>query len=657
MNGAKITVLDQTAMTWLLIVLGLVILPHSLNLPIWISLLALAMGVWRWLTTQRNWPLPGNIIKLLLTLSLVAGVFANYGTLVGRDSGTALLVVMVGLKLVELRQRRDVLVLIFLAYFLLITHFIFSQTIPMAIYVLACSWLLLSLHMHLTSMELRSLRHNLRTSAGLMLLGLPLMLALFILFPRIEGPIWGLPDDAFADMTGLGSSMSPGDISHLSQSDAVAFRVKFDDKVPAADKRYWRGPVLWMTDGRRWEVGSAFRPVTWQTSRSSAQESALSYTVTLEPHNQKWLFALDIPAAANQHGQVSSDLQLVAAKPVRQRLKYHMTSYLDYNTGPLTDVERRLGLFLPQNQNPRTLAFGRSLQINSRSDEEVVQKALAMFRQQPFIYSLRPPLLNNDNPSDQFLFETRTGFCEHYASSFTMLMRAAGIPARVVTGYLGAELNPVDDYYIVRQRDAHAWAEVWLPKQGWVRIDPTAAVAPERVERSIDISLFPAGAVQFRLPHSDIWSRTWQQLSLNIDAINNRWNQLVLGYGANQQREFLQNLGLDIENWRTLAWVFLVFIGGLFLIITAFILIPRHKQVDPVLKNYQRFCRKLARRGLLRAESEPATAYAQRVKESRPDLAKTINRITALYNHLRYADGASQKQFMSFKKQITAFKP
>ena len=657
MNRAQITVLDQGAMAWLLAGLGLTILPHSLNLPIWISTLALAIGIWRWLAAQRNWPLPNNKLKLLLTLALVIAIFANYGTLVGRDSGTALLVMMMGLKLVELRQRRDVMMLIFLSYFLLITHFIFSQTIPMAVYVMGCAWLLLSLHMHLTSKELRPIKHSLRTAGGLMMLALPLMLALFVLFPRIEGPIWGLPKDSYAGMTGLGDSMSPGTISSLSQSDAVAFRVKFDGRVPNSDKRYWRGPVLWITDGRNWNVGPELRPAAWQSPISAAADSAISYTVTLEPHNQKWLFALDLPATGSEHGQISSDFQLIAPKEVRKRLKYHMTSYLDYNTGQLTDFERRLGLFIPKNRNPRTQALGRSLQIQSRSDAEVVQKALAMFRQQPFVYSLNPPLLNSNDPSDQFLFETRTGFCEHFASSFTMLMRAAGIPARVVTGYQGAELNPVDDYYIVRQRDAHAWTEVWLPDQGWLRVDPTAAVAPERIERSIDISQISAGAVQFSLPHSDMLSKAWQQFNLNLDAINNRWNQLVLGYGPNQQRDFLQNLGLDIKNWRKLSWVFLILVGGLFLIITAFVLIPRHKQVDPVLKNYQRFCRKLARRGLQKAENETASSFAQRVKASRPDLSEKIDHITQLYSHLRYASSGNQKQLLHFRKQVTEFKP
>lgn len=658
MNGPAITVLDQRAMTWLLTGLGLTILPHLLNLPLWAAILAVGIGVWRWLASKRNWHLPNNTIKLLLTLGLLIAVFVNYGTLVGRESGTALLVLMMGLKLIELRQRRDVLVLMFMAYFILVTHFLYSQTLPLAAYVMMVAWLLISLHMHLTSLEQRPVRHSLRSAAGLMLLGLPLMLALFVLFPRVSGPIWGLPKDAYAGMTGLDDNMSPGAISHLSQSDAVAFRVKFDGAAPPPAKRYWRGPVLWSSDGRNWTPGPQLRQPDWQIPELERHDNRVGYTVTLEPHNRKWLFVLDLPATASEHGRIGREFQLTSSKKVRQRLKYHMVSYTDYQTGGLPEIERRLGLQLPRQSNPRTFKLGQSLRQKARSEADIVNQALTMFREQPFVYSLSPPLLTSNDPSDQFLFETRTGFCEHYASSFTMLMRAAGIPARVVTGYQGGELNPVDDYYIVRQRDAHAWAEVWLTGQGWVRVDPTAAVAPERVESSIDTSLLGAGeAVRFNVPHSDLLAKAWQQLTLNLDAINNRWNQWVLGYGPKQQAEFLQNLGLDIKDWRKVAWTFLLIIGGLFASISAFVLIPRQKQIDPVLKCYQAFCRKLAKRDLLRAESETAADFAKRVKAKRPDLSEQVDRITALYSHLRYANKSSDKQLLQFKQRVVEFKP
>ena len=658
MSTPQITVLDLRAMAWLLGGLGLVILPHFFHLPIWISAVVIGIGVWRWLAARRNWHLPTSSLKFLMTLGLLAATFIQFGTLVGRESGTALLVIMMGLKLVELRQRRDVLVLMFLAYFTLVTHFLYSQTIPIAAYVLTVTWLLLSLHMHLSSLEQRPIAHSLRSAGGLALLGLPLMLALFVLFPRIEGPIWGLPKDAYAGMTGLDDSMSPGAISHLSQSDAVAFRVKFDGPAPPPEKRYWRGPVFWATDGRNWTPGPQLSKLDWQPPQLAKQDAPVSYTVTLEPHNRNWLFVLDLPATASEHGQISHDFQLTSPKKVRQRLRYHMASLTEYNTGPLPEAERRLALMLPPGMNPRTVVLGQALRRNARSDSETVQQALNIFRELPFVYSLSPPLLGGNHPSDQFLFETRTGFCEHFASSFTQMMRAAGIPARVVTGYQGGELNPVDDYYIVRQRDAHAWAEVWLMGQGWVRVDPTAAVAPERVERSIDTSLLGSGAaVRFNLPQSDLLTRAWQQLRLNLDAINNRWNQWVLGYGPKQQRKFLENLGLDIRDWRKVAWVFMVIIGGLFLIVILFVLRPQHQAIDPALKTYQRFCRKLAKRGLTRNDNETAGDFAKRIKQKRPELSQQVDRITTLYSQLRYANNSSEKLLLQFKQQVLEFKP
>jgi transglutaminase-like putative cysteine protease len=657
MNGPQITVLDQRAMGWLLIGMGLTILPHLLHLPLWAGLLTLAVGMWRWLAARRNWPLPDNKLKLILTLGLVVAIFANYGNLVGRESGTALLVIMMGLKLMELRQRRDVLVLMFLAYFILVTHFLYSQSIPLAIYIFTVAWLLLSLHIYLNGRELRPMRQSLRSAGGMMLLGLPLMLALFVLFPRIEGPIWGLPKDAYSGLTGLGDTMTPGAISNLSQSDAVAFRVKFDGEAPPPDKRYWRGPVMWTSDGRTWTPGPLLSRPGWQVPPLAAHGDPVGYTVTLEPHNRRWLYALDLPASTSEYGRINREYQLVANQKVHKRLKYHMLSYTDYNTGTLPEIERRLALLIPRDHNPRTLALGRELRRMSRSGQEVVARTLAMFRQQPFVYSLTPPRLTSNDPSDEFLFQTRTGFCEHFASSFTLLMRAAGIPARVVTGYQGGELNPVDGYYVVRQRDAHAWSEVWLPGRGWVRVDPTAAVAPERIERSIDTSTIGAGAVRFNVPQSELLARAWRQLQLNLDAINNRWNQWVLSYGPQRQAEFLNNLGLDIKNWRQLAWVFALVIGGLLVCIAIWLLRPQRLQADPVLKIYRTFCRKLARRGLVRRENETAGDFARRIKQQRPELARQVDRITALYAHLRYAGNGSDKQLLQFKQNVVQFKP
>ncbi|MDZ4261353.1 MAG: transglutaminase domain-containing protein, partial [Pseudomonadota bacterium] len=252
----------------------------------------------------------------------------------------------------------------------------------------------------------------------------------------------------------------------------------------------------------------------------------------------------------------------------------------------------------------------------------------------------------------------RRGFCEHFASSFVMIMRAAGIPARVVTGYQGGELNNIGNYFVIRQRDAHAWAEVWLVGKGWIRIDPTAAVAPERIERGIDIGASSeADTVLFTLAANQGVSNLLQQLRQNIDAINNGWNQWVLGYGPEQQAKFLQRLGVDIKSWRQLAWLLGLIVAGIFIVITLLVLIKRQPPADPVQQQYLIFCRKLARRGLLRAPHESANAFAERIIYARPDLTITITLITRLYSQLRYGPVNTAQQRLQLKNAVTQFRP
>lgn len=651
----KITVVDHRAMSLLLPLLLLVLAPHFAELPWWESAAVVALGLWRWQASRLGWRLPGKVLRVMITAVVIVSVFVKFGSVAGRDAGIALLVAMLALKLIELRQRRDLLVLLFIAYFVLATHFLYSQTIAMALYVFVVSWLLVALHIHLTHHQTQPLQRSLRTAALLLGQALPLMLALFVLFPRLPGPIWSLPKDAYSGMTGIDDSMSPGNISSLSQSDAIAFRVSFDGAAPPPQQRYWRGPVLTVTDGRNWipssTISSESDDVVWHGA-------AVSYTVTLEPHNRKWLFVLDLPAGSSEEGEINNNYQLIAARNVRQRLRYQMLSYPEYNTGALAAAARHAALLLPADLNPKTVALGQSLRRDYGSDAAIIQQALLLYRNQPFTYTLQPPLLRSNNPSDEFLFETRRGFCEHFASSFVMMMRAAAIPARVVTGYQGGELNPVGNYYVIRQRDAHAWAEVWLDGSGWVRVDPTAAVAPERIERGIDLGASSeSGAVLFALPASEGVADLLQQLRQNLDAIDNRWNQWVLGYGPEQQAQFLQRLGLDIKSWQQLGWALAVVVGGLFIIITLFVLVKRQPHADPVQQQYQQFCRKLARRGVVRQTHESASDFAQRVATVRPDLAASVALITRLYSQLRYGPIATPQQLLHLKRVVADFRP
>lgn len=618
-------------LAWLLASLALAAAPHLERLPLWVGPLCLALGLWRLAITRRNRELPKKWLLFLLAGAATAGVVSHYHTLFGRDAGVALLVAMIALKLMEMRTLRDTMVVIFLGYFLVITNFLYSQSIPTALYLLLV--VLITTATMIAYSDLNNglaTRPRLRLAGVLLLQAIPLMLVLFVFFPRIA-PLWGLPRDSHAGMTGLSDNMSPGAISQLIGSDAIAFRVKFEGPPPDKHLRYWRGPVLWDYDSRTWSTHPALPISNVKVTRFSP---VLNYTITLEPHNQKWLFALDIPAIKPPGVSVTSDLQLLSPVPVRQRVRYDLSSYVQYRFGhDLDDAQWERALALPEGSNPRAVQLGQRWRATLKDSRAIVDQALGMFREEPFVYTLQPPLLGQE-AMDEFLFGTRRGFCEHYASAFVLLMRAAGVPARVVTGYQGGELNPLGDYLIVRQSDAHAWAEVWLEQQGWVRIDPTAAVSPSRIESGIATALpgaeLPPALVQIDLD----WLR---RARLSWDLINNNWNQWVLGYGEERQSRFLSRFHAGLASWQGMALTMIAGLTLLLLGIAAWMLwrAPRRK-LDPVQAAYERFCARLARRGLVRLSHEGPVDFALRVKRERPDLTHQVDIVTRLYLQLRY---------------------
>jgi transglutaminase-like putative cysteine protease len=351
------------------------------------------------------------------------------------------------------------------------------------------------------------------------------MLILFVFFPRVQGPLWGLPQDAYSGTSGLSNTMTPGSISQLILSDAVAFRVKFEGTIPKPNQLYWRGPVFWYFNGKNWLPGNKTPRNFFKYERL---EKRVQYTVTLEPHNNHWLFVLDMPAMLPPESTGSNDYQVLSRTPVRSRMRYKMASYLSHKVGLDADEkELSRALQLPPDTNSggnkRARALAESWRQDINSDEAIMRKALSMFRNQKFYYTLLPPLLG-DNQVDEFLFDTLQGFCEHYSSSFVFLMRSAGIPARVVTGYLGGKINSVGNYMIVRQSDAHAWAEVWLKDRGWVRVDPTASVSPERLNSGIAAAVPYSDQLPMMARTEFEWLRT---MRMSMDAMANNWNQWV----------------------------------------------------------------------------------------------------------------------------------
>ena len=646
------TILSLRHAIWLTASVALVAAPHAARVPWWLTLLVATLFAWRLYLARTRHPLPHRAILILIVLGASGGVYLHYGTLFGRDAGVALLVVMLTLKLLEMRTPRDAMLLIFLSYFLVITNFLYSQTIPTALYMLACVWFITAsmIGIHHIQGQGRAIQQQLGTAGVLLVQSVPLMLALFVLFPRVQGPLWGMPADSQRGATGLSDTMSPGTLSSLSLSDAIAFRVAFKSPVPSPKFLYWRGPVLWDYDGRTWRAPQlSFSRLTYE-----ARNNPVDYTVTLEPHGKAWLFAIDMPGLLPAQSLVTQDFQLISTRPVSNRLRYDMTSFLEYTYGRTERpavLERALAL--PPQLNPRTTALAKELRRKHPTDRALMQAVLAMFNQENFVYTLEPPLLDGDI-IDEFLFKTRSGFCEHYSSAFAVLMRAAGIPARVVTGYLGGELNPIGNYLIVRQADAHAWIEIWLPDAGWVRVDPTAAVSPARIERG---SVAMAGAtalplfLQGGLP-------LLRELRLSWDSLANSWNQWVLGYTPERQRALLTRAGIEDATWRTLAALLL---GVSSVIVLVLVLVTvrrlRVRVRDPVRLAYIAFCNKLRQRGLMRDAAEGPLAYSERVGRARPDLEHTVRDFTGLYVDLRYGEDATNERVTRLKQLAREFSP
>lgn len=632
----------------LLLSILMVAAPHADHLPLWVSALCAALLGWRAYLTWSGNPLPRRWLLTAITFASAGGILIEFHTLFGREVGVTLLILLTALKFLELRSARDAMVLVYLACFIVITNFFYSQSIPTALYMLATLLAIISTWVHLHG-ETIALRPRLKIAGTLLLQAIPLTLVLFILFPRVQGPLWGLPQDAFAS-SGLDDKMAPGSLSNLILSDEVAFRASYTGAPPRRDQMYWRGPVLWEFDGRTWTPG---RPDSFVTPQITDTAQPIDYSVTLEPHNKRWLFALDLPERISIPARMTYDFRLVRQDPVKARMRYEVRSDLAYRANA-RESERQIqrALQLPPGLNPRARELAQQWRA-SGNDASVVRSALDYFGRENFRYTLEPPPLGLHSV-DEFLFGTRAGFCEHYASSFVFLMRAAHIPARVVTGYLGGEYNAAGGYYIVRQSDAHAWAELWLAGRGWVRIDPTAAIAPARVELNLAAAVPDAAALPFMARNPPQWLR---DLRLNWDALANRWNQWVLGYNSELQFTFLSRLGMEDITWQKLALNMTLGVGIVVALLSLFML--RHlirQRPDKVQAAWLKLCRKLAKVGLPRAPHEGPQDYAERIAAARPDLAESIRNLAASYGALRYGGERDDQARSEFLRRAATFK-
>jgi protein-glutamine gamma-glutamyltransferase len=604
---------DSRDALFLLLVIGWVMLPQAGKLPLWCSLMAAATLGWRgWLAVTGK-PLPGKWWVLGVLAVTLGATLLTHRTLLGRDAGVTLIIVLLALKTLELRARRDAFVIFFLGFFTMLTNFFFSQSLvtaaAMLVALLGLLTALVNAHMPVGRPPLA---HAARTAATMALLGAPIMAVLFVLFPRFA-PLWGIPSDAMSGRSGLSASMQVGNIASLALDDTIAMRVRFEGRPPPQSDLYFRGPVLSTFDGREWRplqprLGTRFPAGASGGAQLEVLGTPVRYEVTMEPNNRPWVLALDAAQKAPElpsgfETLMTSELQWVANRPFTDLLRYRAESHPAFRYGPRTSITAILPeyLELPPGFNPRTLAMAAEMRADpvlaAGGAPALVQAAMNRLRAGNYRYTLEPGVYGQ-HTADEFWFDRKEGFCEHIASAFVVLMRAMNIPARIVTGYQGGQRNSVDGFWIVRQSDAHAWTEVWLAGRGWVRADPTSAVAPGRTGTFLRLQA-PRGA--FATAMGTALGTVSPDLVLSIraawEAINNGWNQWVLNYTQSKQLDMLKNLGFESPSWEDLSYVLIGLVVFVALCGAAWTLWDR-RQHDPWLRLLARARKRLEEAGV-----------------------------------------------------------
>ncbi|MEQ1515808.1 MAG: DUF3488 and transglutaminase-like domain-containing protein [Usitatibacteraceae bacterium] len=635
LNKSALTVAN---ITWLLAAMAFVIAPHAARMPVWVTVVCVAAGGWRWWISRHALRVPPWWMMGLIAIAVALAARLEYGRWFGREVGVALLIIMLCLKILEMRMKRDAMIPVFMGFFLAITNFMYSQTILMGLYMFVCVWLFVAALIGFNRINTEAtLKERVVPAGWLLLQAIPMMLVLFFLFPRMSGALWSMPQDERAQM-GLSDSMSPGDISKLSVSEAIAFRVEFEGAVPQTEDLYWRGPVLTEQDGRTWRMRAEGRR---NRLDYVPQGPPIRYTVTLQPTNKPWLFALDLPAAAPEEAYFLGDFQLRASAPVANLKAYPITSHLRYTVGlGLDERALRPYLQLDARLNPRSIAYGKKLR-EDYPDPKVLMETLLSRYNKEFDYTLEPPRLGA-NPIDEFFFDTKKGFCEHYAGSFVLLLRAAGIPSRVVTGYQGGEVNPITRQLVVRQAEAHAWAEVWFADLGWVRVDPTFAVSPLRINRGMSEAFGPIGVMNTLIDADKLG--LLRQIAFSWDAVNTQWNRWIVGFSQDRQHDLLEGFGMRDVDWRTVAiWLIVGVLatGGA----TALLLVVRtlQTQKEPLVAAYEKLCRKLAKTGITRAPHEGPRDYLERLLPLHPAVGQRASPLFETYIALRYGANTARR--------------
>lgn len=657
--------ISRNALFWIILCMLFLVAPHAVRLPVWVLGVYVVAVLWRTMVFQGRWSFPGKIVKVALTVSCFIGIYASFDTLVTLEATVALLLTAFALKLIELVRRKDAYVLLFLGYFVCITEYLFSQDLLITLLGLINVGLVTTALVALHQPEQHDFSAKpLRLAGKMMLQALPLMVILFFFFPRF-GPLWTVPLKSGIAKTGMSDFMKPGDVAGLSQSDEVAFRVSFEGDIPPRSELYWRGLVFSRLDEGVWSALGPFDLPAEEIRPAPVERvgDAVRYSVILEPTQQNWLYGLRLARSSHSGVLEAPDYRMYSPSPIESEFMYRVQTWPDAQLDlELSQWRRKIETRLPHGSDNRVRELARAMHAEAGSDTAFIAAVLDMFYTEPFVYTLQPGLLPEENGMDHFVFQSRRGFCEHYAYAFVLMMRAAGLPARVVAGYQGGEINPVNKTVIVHQFDAHAWAEVWLPGEGWRRFDPTSAVSPARIEFGLEEAMASEGSFLAERPLSPLRFRKIpliNQLRLRYDALTYRWQSWIVSFDNERQFELLHNWFGEVS-----ARLFVsIFLGtwGLVLIPVAISLLRRQptRKLKPLDQHYRTFCASLEKAGLVREPGETPAQFALRAQAELPQYSGQLEQITRLYNRLAYAEGSSvdERALRLFAKSVAGFKP
>ncbi|RZU48190.1 transglutaminase superfamily protein [Fluviicoccus keumensis] len=661
---------------WLLLALTVSLAPHLTRLPGWLSAVLALSLLWRLPMVEGRIPLPGKWVLAPILLAGTAGIGATFHTWFGPEAGVAFLIFCLAMKLLEYRNDRDYYILMVLSLFVLATAFLFEQGLFASAY---CLLAMLVVTMALVVNNLRDIPAQVGLRKAMVMLGqaVPLMLILFMFFPRLP-PLWTMKLSAGSGKIGMSDSMSPGDMVSLGRSTELAFRVEFPDhNPPPKNEMYWRGLTFSHFDGKTWRPSTDARmanggTVAWsqvefpywvQESIKIRSLNPLHYRVIMEASDKPWLYSLVVSTGRVQDIGLTRDFMLLSRDPVFQRLTYEADRYDVVALDPvLPEWLLRENLQLPALGNPTARQMAKQWRQHYGSEREYINAILRWYRNSPFTYTLDPPPLGN-NRIDDFLFRTKRGFCEHYASSFTFLLRAGGVPARVVAGYQGGEPSPTGDSWEIRQMDAHAWVEAWLPDRGWVQFDPTSAVAPTRIEQGMN-AVADNQAMWGNSAMSAVRFNNYRllgKLRNMVDYLNYRWQRDVVGYDTHSQEEFLYHLLGNSSMWRQLGVMFGALVA-VALLLAAWTIVRHRRPVDPADALVLKLSARWARRGLQRHPGEGVLAWMARVGVAQPQWEAHAKAFAAEYERLRYAprnagDAVSVRQLAQLMRTWPAYRP